>query len=630
MTADTTSHLVRVLPDDVANKIAAGEVVERPASVVKELVENALDADATRITVDIERAGRRLIRVADNGCGMSRDNAICALQRHATSKVFTPEDIEAIATLGFRGEALPSIASVARFSLETATNDDPIGTAVRTEGGSEPIVTDVARAPGTTVSVRDLFFCVPARAKFLKTHATELSHIGRYVHTAAIANPYVGFTYTVDGRTQFDLPPSSTSTSFADALLTRITHLRGDDLVRDLLPLAYEHDTCAVSGYVSQWSRAVMNRQEIYLYVNGRPVYSPWLPTLLLRTYGSTLAHGAYPYAFIFLSLDPHTLDVNIHPAKSEVRFGHKFAVQSAITTAVTSALKNAHAAPQMRLSSHSPTRDIPRGANAPENVRVAPPPTPSAPWKQTLSVDEWKKLYGTPQKTNTPQESSAASTPFVTDIPSSSARAPSGQSVPPASPDNYNIVGQIGYKYIIAEMSGVRNGILLIDQHAAHERVNFDKACAAMRDASVPQQALLMPHIAHLSPAHAPVIKKALDLLARAGFSLEEFGVHTYKIDAVPADLEITDLDSLLASIADELMTLGSSAHVDTMRARIAAAIVCKRSVTFNQKMSLDEMRSLLNDLLATETPWTCPHGRPTMIVLPYDEVEKRFGRRH
>lgn len=643
MTSQKLRQQVAILPDDVANKIAAGEVVERPASVVKELVENSLDAGATRITVDVERAGRTLMRVADDGYGMSRDDALCALQRHATSKVHTARDIDAIETLGFRGEALPSIASVSRFSIVTSTDDDSPATSITVEGGAEAVVTDAARARGTTVSVRDLFYCVPARAKFLKTHATELSHLGRYVHTAALASPYVGFTYSVDGRTQFDVPPATQETPFNDALLTRLTHLRGADLAHDLIPLQHTHQSCTVEGFVSTWSRSVMNRKELYMFVNGRPVYSPWLATLLTRTYGSTLTSGAYPYAFIFLSIPPNALDVNIHPSKREVRFSRKFVVQSAVSTAVTKALKTSDSAPSIQITT-SPTSSRPTiksshtgrapSTSAPGDVRVTPQKQAQTPWKKTLTVDEWKKLYGKPEEKDTPaaQKSTPPSAPVPASKDDANAPSESDTQDTPAKevqPDTFRALGQAGNMYIIAEISGVRNGLLLVDQHAAHERVNFDKVIAAMRSETVSQQPLLIPHTVHLDAAHAAIIKDAMESIAAAGFSIEEFGTNTFKIDAVPAYLPEIDIDSLLSIIADDLIDLGSTSQLEDIRKRLAASIVCKASVTFNQKMSREEMQALLNELQNTETPWTCPHGRPTMIVLPFDELEKRFGRR-
>lgn len=614
---------VAILPPDVANKIAAGEVVERPASVIKELVENALDAGATRITIEVEGGGRSLLRVSDDGCGMSRADACLAVQRHATSKIKTARDIDAIATLGFRGEALPSIAAVSQFELLTCPRGSSVGTRITIAGGAAPEVSDAPRAPGTTVTARSLFYCVPARAKFLKTTATELSHIGRLVHNMALAFPHIGFTYSVDKNIHFDLPPQPLATPFHDALRARLAQLRGPELLKDLLPLDHTYEHISVRGFVSTFSRSVLTRQELYIFVNQRSVRCSWFPAVVKRAYGSLLASDRYPYAFVYLSVPYNAVDVNIHPAKQEVRFGNEFAVQSAVSIAITNALLAQQDAPNVSLAPARPAAGAP-AAPAPAqraDTRVTQPEQPRVPWSRKLTVEQWKKLYGPPPKPPT-------ETPSATPQPASSHAPPAPQPVPPPTDEIIRPVGQLGDAYIIAEISGARNGIVIIDQHAAHERINYDRVLASFAGSPAPSQSLLLPVTAHLKPDHAAIISAHLADLRQMGFSIEEFGAGTFKIDAVPAYLQNTNANDILAEIAADLIASGRSQRAEEIRQRMALVLVCRASVKFNQRLSLPEMQALIDNLRATPTPWTCPHGRPTMIVIPFDELTKRFGR--
>jgi DNA mismatch repair protein MutL len=606
-----------ILPPDVANKIAAGEVVDRPASVVKELVENALDAGATRITIEVEGGGRTLMRISDDGAGMSRADAELAIQRHATSKIHTVDDIDAITTLGFRGEALPSIASVAHFELLTCPSNAAHATRITIDGGHNVQVSDAARAPGTTVTVRTLFYCVPARAKFLKTTATEISHIARVVHAVMLAHPHVGFKYLLENTVQYDVPPQPAATPFADALRTRLSHVRGHELVNDLLPIAYQAEPFTVHGFCSTWSRAVLSRQELFLYVNRRPVRCTWLAALVKRAYGTLLSADAYPYAFLFVDVPPRTVDVNMHPAKLEVRFGNEYAVQSAISNAVMACLQAQATMPRVGVEPRS-TAAV-SATDAPDATRLSSPPVLAAPWSRKLSIDEWKKLYG-----RTPDAAPALAQPAA-----GAAAAPPAAAPAPAPADALRVIGQAGNKYIVAEIAGARNGLVLIDQHAAHERVGYDEVTAAMATRSVAQQTLLLPATARVSAMHAAVLHEQLDALRAMGFSIEEFGPDTFKIDALPAFVNVADVASLLSDVAAELLELGRAARIEELQRRMLLLLICKGSVTFNQPLSLPEMQMLVDRLRTTATPWTCPHGRPTMIVIPYDELEKRFGRR-
>jgi len=614
---------ITVLPADVANKIAAGEVVERPAAVIKELVENSLDAGARKIVIEVDAGGRRLMRVSDDGEGMSKDDAKLAVKRHATSKIKNARDIDAIITLGFRGEALPSIAAVSQFELLTCHRVSGESTKIEIDGGKNIRISDAGRAPGTTITIRRLFYCVPARAKFLKTTATELSHIGKFIHSVALAWPHIGFKYIVDNNVHFDLPPQKEDTDFITALKTRIIQLRGNDLANDLISVEYFQDNYIVTGFISTMSRSILTRQEFHFFVNRRPVRCPWLSSVVKRAYGTLLPVDRFPYVFLFLQIPPGSVDVNIHPAKREVRFGKEFAVQSVISTAIMETLQDNNKAPLVEFSNTSANQSPNASGDVKEIKQVT---TPKSPWSTKLTVDEWKKLYGVKTKEEV-LSGNETNIPAETDgFPETKSKKESGQIL---NADIIRASGQISEAYIVAQISGARNGIVLIDQHAAHERINFDDIVKAMEEDKAPQQGLLMPEIIHLSSEQAAIINDKLSELKKAGFAVESFGADTFKVDAVPGFMNSGNLDSLFADLANDFLEAGKSTRVEEIRKRMALVLVCRASVKFNQKLSLDEMQTLIDKLMITETPWTCPHGRPTMIVIPFDELEKRFGRR-
>jgi len=612
---------IEILSPDVANKIAAGEVVERPSAVVKELVENALDAKANRIVVDIESGGRKLIRVSDDGLGMNREDAKLAVQRHATSKVRTARDIDTIRTLGFRGEALPSIAAVSKFELITCDRVTEESTQIQIDGGQEAKITEAGRGPGTTVSVKNLFYCVPARAKFLKTTATELSHIGRFIYSISLAWPHVGFKYVVDGNERFNLPPQLETVPFSDALKNRLIQLRGDEFAETLIPVNYNFEEYSVTGFISNWSKKVLTKQEFYFFVNNRPVYCRWLASVVKRAYGSLLSKECFPYVFVFLKLNPEAVDVNIHPAKREVRFGKEFAVQSAISTAIMNALRAKSSAPSIEFSIPSKA-EIQKESSDTSSKKVFKPANIREPATNRLTVEEWKKLYG--KKSETRQEPEPSIQEKQPEEPAAEKTA--GEFI--AREDKIRAIGQAAGAYIIAEISGVRNGLVLIDQHAAHERINFDIFIKSMETEQSTKQSLLLPVTIKLTSEQSAIINENLTELCNAGFGIENFGTDTFKIDAVPNNIETGDLESLLVDISNDFLESGKSTRVEEIRKKLALLLVCRNSIKFNQALSIKEMQALVEQLLTTTTPWTCPHGRPTMIVLPFDEIEKRFGR--
>lgn len=603
----TDERQIKLLPEDVANKIAAGEVVERPASVVKELVENSLDAGARRVCVEIMEGGRKLISVSDDGCGMSREDAKMSLMRHATSKIRTAADISNVMTLGFRGEALPSIASVSRFEMVTAPGDGGTPTCIKVEGGADMIVSDAARSQGTTISVKNLFFCVPVRAKFLKTDATELGHIARFMQNAVLTHPHVGFRYLVDKTEVFNLPPQNETLPFMEAVQARLRQLRGTDFTNSLIPVSASAEGRLVEGFVSPWTVASSTRSEIFLFVNKRAVRCVWMAALLKRAYGTLLSPERFPYAFLFLTVAPGTIDINVHPAKLDIRFRSEHLVQDLIARAVSDALRSDMAPPELSLGGQ-------KDENAPDlgfKSSFSKPQEISMMRGEKLSVEDWKKIYAAPQEEASSVREKEEETYSAKEEGTLSAS---------------KVLAQAGGMYILAEIEG--KGIGIIDQHAAHERINYEKALLAFESANAPSQRLLLPETLTLSHEQMASLKPYLDELRRSGFSLEEFGKNTLKIDAVPAFLEASALQELMTDMAEDLKLLGSSSRTEEIRRRLALVMVCRKSIKFHHQLSMADCQAILDELMATKTPWTCPHGRPTIIMLTYSELERRFGR--
>ena len=603
----TDDRQIKLLPEDVANKIAAGEVVERPASVVKELVENSLDAGARRVCVEIMEGGRKLISVSDDGCGMSREDAKMSLMRHATSKIRTAVDISNVRTLGFRGEALPSIASVSRFEMVTAPSDGGTPTCVKVEGGADMTVSDAARSQGTTISVKNLFFCVPVRAKFLKTDATELGHIARFMQNAVLTHPHVGFRYLVDKTEVFNLPPQNETLPFMEAVQARLRQLRGTDFTNSLIPVSASAEGRLIEGFVSPWTVASSTRSEIFLFVNKRAVRCVWMAALLKRAYGTLLSPERFPYAFLFLTVAPGTIDINVHPAKLDIRFRNEHLVQDLIARAVSDALRSDMAPPELTLGEQ-------KDENTPDlgfKSSFSKPQEISMMRSEKLSVEDWKKIYAAPQ------EETASVREKEEEV---------YQAKEEGTLSKAKVLSQAGGMYILAEIEG--KGIGIIDQHAAHERINYEKALLAFESANAPSQRLLLPETLTLSHEQMASLKPYLDELRRSGFSLEEFGKNTLKIDAVPAFLEASALQELMTDMAEDLKLLGSSSRTEEIRRRLALVMVCRKSIKFHHQLSMADCQAILDELMATKTPWTCPHGRPTIIMLTYSELERRFGR--
>ncbi len=613
---------IRILPDEVANRIAAGEVIERPASVVKELIENAVDAGAARIAVRVRQGGRRLIQVADDGCGMDREDALLCIEAHATSKIRGPEDIERIATLGFRGEALPSIASVSRFRLQTRPHDAEAGTEIRVEAGNLRDVRDCGCAPGTTVWVESLFYNLPARRKFLRSAATESAHIQETVLLQALAHTRVGFELTMDGR-------RTLAASARDDLAARVFRLLGRDAADAMLPVEYEEEGIRVSGFAARPGFTRSSRREQRFFVNGRPAEVDTAYFGLRDAYHTLVMKGRYPPAVLFLELDPKRVDVNVHPAKREVRFRDPRAVGRVIAAAVRRALREAAisggAGPeQPEWPRPRPTADLPTPA-APglwEERAPAPEPGPadSAPPADSAGSSPPRPVPEAPAGVPEP----AADIPKPIGPPHGGIHGPSPSAAVRPEIARLRILGAFQNLYLVAESE---SGLVLIDQHAMHERILFERLLAAARAGPDMQQPLLLPVTVHLAPADSAFLLRHIEQFQKIGFAVEPFGGDTVLITAVPPGLPQENLAGLLRDMLDELRESPSAvARPDEVRIAQAA---CKHAVRARDPLEPEEIRELLRALARTEMPYTCPHGRPVMIKITLEELEKRFGRR-
>jgi DNA mismatch repair protein MutL len=598
---------IRVLPDIVANQIAAGEVIERPASVLKELVENALDAGARRLRVDLRGGGKSLVRVSDDGHGMGRDDALLCLERHATSKIHDSADIGAIRTLGFRGEALPSIAAVSRFRLLTREADAAAGTEVDVHGGKIVAVREAGCAAGTMVEVRNLFYNLPARRRFLRSDATELGHLHHVFLLHAIARPALGWSLTQDERVVHDLPPAGEGARDDPALLlARVKALYGGQLASQLVPVEMDRDVVRIRGLTGKPGLSRSNRSELHCFVNRRPVDSRALYYGLVEGYHNALMRGRYPVCFLFLEIDPELVDVNIHPAKREVRFREDARIQGLVIEAVRRALGHpTGSAPQPLAMGLGPT---------PPSASPSPPPflQPSLPSAPQASA---------------PSASAHPPTPSPPQVPSS----PLPHVFPPSSPSSspshdVSILGVVANLYVVAVDA---EGLLLVDQHAAHERVLYEQMMGRLDRDAAPSQRLLLPQTVELPPRDAAELRGQIPLLERMGFGIAEFGDRSFIVDALPPFLGVEAVPQLLRSLVDDLGGAGAAVNRARFAEETVAKTVCHHAVKANDALRAEELARLIRDLRACENPLTCPHGRPTMLRLSLGELERRFGRR-
>ena len=683
---------IRVLSDQVANQIAAGEVVDRPASVVKELLENALDAGAKKIRIEVEAGGRRLIRLADDGCGMVRDDALLAFERHATSKIRSSDDLLSIATLGFRGEALPSIASIARLELTTRPADSATGTRVEIAGGKVLAVEDAGGPQGTTITVRDLFFNTPARRKFLRAETTELAHVTALVTHYALAHPEIHFELHSATHALLTAPPVREASE-------RIYQIFGRDTLDQLLPLAAERSfdhaglpepppwrreadyrppdpgSLRVSGFVSRPALQKLNRNSIYIFVNQRLIRDRLILHAVTEAYRNIIPPTSFPVILLFLEMPPHEVDVNVHPAKTEVRFRQQSLVHDFVRESIrVTLMKTRPAASFLEALTDSPravSSLIPAvGSEEEEPPGSEPPPESGQAASFTLAPPELR-----PEEVPLPFSSSIASETARSVVPASVNNAPpvglslgtgnwrlatggnghacaeqvvaetwpEGGGVPGApgvgamgwqggepAPSLHSLaslkpLGQLRESFILATND---EGLWIIDQHVAHERVLFEKILRERKTERVERQRLLMPLLIDLLPAQMVVFSTLAEELERNGCEAEPFGPHTVAIKAAPSGLAGRELERMIHEVLEQPGATAQSDNLEAARTRIAASIACHAAIKVNMPLDPARMEWLLEELARTEHPTSCPHGRPIALRYSWRDIQRAFQR--
>ncbi len=591
---------IALLSEAVASQVAAGEVVERPASVVKELVENSVDAGASKIEVLVRRGGISTIRVVDDGSGMDRDDALLCLERHATSKIRTGLDLSAIHTLGFRGEAIPSIASVSRFRLTTREHDALAGTEIVVNAGKIDSVRDGGDAPGTQIEVRHLFYNLPARRKFLRTENTEASHVEHQLHLQAVGHPSIAFVFVSDTRLVYQLPATPN-------LRDRIRDLCGPALTADLLEVPdFTSGDITIRGFIGKAGVSRSSRQQQLIFLNGRPIENTTLNFALREGYHTALMKGQHPLTFLSIEMDPAVVDVNVHPAKREVRFRDPSAIRDVLVEAIRRTLETDRAAWS-------------------QTFHATPDPLPPLiPEREQLSLrHDWSSIPA-PQS---PLPVSAIIEPAAVSPPTAAPAATREPSPPAVSASqDFKILGVLGKLYVLMENAG---GLVLVDQHAAHERVLFEEMQSRMESQDVPSQRLLLPLTLQVTPKDRDWIVRNLATLNRAGIGMEPFGVDTFKIDSLPTFLRGSDPAQLLRDIIDDLRETSTQTSKLRLGEDMIAKTVCRHAVKANDILRQPELVRLIQDLLACALPYCCPHGRPTMIQIGYAELERKFGRK-
>jgi DNA mismatch repair protein MutL len=648
---------IHILSEAVANKIAAGEVVERPASVVKELLENALDAGSTRIKIQVEAGGKKLIQITDNGCGMVRDDALLAFERHATSKIKNAEDLLNVSTLGFRGEALPSIASVSRLRLETRAPEDPAGTVVEINGGKIFKVEEAGLPPGTSITVRDLFFNIPARKKFLKSESTELSHIASLVTHYALAHPDKHFelhsasnailvaapvgdqserVYQVFGRETLDqLLPTVAMLPLERVGLPQPPPWRREDAEEE--EASKDPGELRLYGFVSKPEIQKLNRNSIFVFVNGRLIRDRLVQHAIIEAYRNIIPPTVFPVVLLFLEMPNAEVDVNVHPSKTEVRFRQQTVVHDFVRDSVRAALMKARPVPQFaaEIRAHpsaspglTPGPRQPAEASAGWRALYEPAPTTgfalTAPFPAPVSerfrfeggiaVEANAALSLARMPERIPDDGCAAPIPHdVQENPGAAALA------------TLKPLGQIRNSFILAVNE---EGLWIIDQHVAHERVLFERMLKQRSVQKVESQRLLMPLLVELTPAQQAVFAEISDELHSNGFEAEPFGTRTIAVKIAPAGLDAAQIEHMLHELLDQFSREEQRLNMEMVRNRIAASIACHAAIKVNMPLEQNKMEWLLEELAKTDCPMSCPHGRPVVLRYSMKDIQRAFKR--
>lgn len=595
---------IQILPENLANQIAAGEVVERPASVVKELIENSLDASASEVFIEIEKGGKALISVIDNGCGMKKDDAFLCLERHATSKVSNAEDLFALHTMGFRGEALPAIASVSRLRLTTRSVDEETGWQIYAEGGTIRQADAVGVAPGTVVEVRNLFFNTPGRRKFLRKDETEFGHIADVVSRLALSRPDIHFRLSHNGRTVLEAYRHNRLEERAAAML-------GRNVAADLLTVEADSGNGEMLvGLLGTPGVSRSTTNTIYTYINGRFVRDRVVQHAILEAYRSLLEKRRYPIAVLFIDMPPETVDVNVHPTKHEVRFRNQQQVHDFIVTALRNRLQQISFEPAGLAGNFQP-------------VTFSPGPVRSSP--QTPEQQVYRERV---QESLAAFNQQVASTPTLAAISTVKGEIDgwsSGRQETRKLPEGWRLIGQYLNSYLLCQAD---DELVMIDQHAAHERIGFERLRQQFATDGIESQALLFPTVLELEHREAAVLAEHLDDFSRFGFEVEAFGGRSFTVKSVPALVTDLDVERLVRDLAAELNEIGRAAQLDNEIERVLAVVACHGMVRANQALAVSEMQQLMQDLANIEFGSCCPHGRPIMYRLTKREIEKLFHR--
>jgi len=611
--------VIKVLPPNISNKIAAGEVVERPASVVKELVENSIDAMSSNITVTIEAGGKSLIRVTDNGKGMDKEDAVLALERHATSKLTSIEDLVTIQTLGFRGEALPSIASVSEFELMTRTKDVLQGTKITMEGGVVKSVQECGCSPGTRISVRNLFYNVPARLKFLKTQTTEMNHINNQVMWSALAHPTIHFKLLHNNRSLLDVRP-------CESIIQRIHLLYGKELAENLFEFETENPDFQIHCFVGKPDYTKANRNYQLFFLNRRPIKSKIIGAAINEALGNVTPKDRFPVVFMFIKLNPEEVDVNVHPAKTEVRFKNERSVYSQIVKTLQSCIYQHKYIPEMK--SDIPTTET----DELEQTDSSSTAVDSSPLDKSREFRS-RSSKVSPASSHSKRDSERRVPQRTEDFKDQLSKIRRTQEqIPQETKLELLDIGNVQLKtcvfdtYIIAE---TENELYFIDQHVASERVLYERYIDQLNENGIPTQGLLLPVTIELTQAQLEVFKEHEDLLEKIGFDIELFGGQTILIRAVPSTLPNKIITQTVTELIDKL---SNEEELDTnlnLQENALITLACKSAVKAGDKLSFKEMVELIKDLSQTRSPFNCPHSRPIIAKMDKTEIEKRFERK-
>ena len=643
---------VAVLPEHLANKIAAGEVIQRPESVVKELIENSLDAGTTSLQVIIKAGGKDLIQVVDDGYGMDEQDAALSFLRHATSKISTYEDLEEIRTYGFRGEALASIAAVAQVTMKTRRKDEEMAVVVKLAGGGNPEISRDARPRGTTVTVQNLFFNVPARRKFLKTTNTEFRHIYDVIQRTAIAHPELSLEFVSDGETVLKLKPST--------IEQRLLDLFGQRAAESMIPVAEETEFLSVTGYIGKPQFGQKSRSGQYLFLNRRYIVSKSISHAVHTAYEHLLIKGSFPFFLLFLQIDPRRIDVNVHPSKMEAKFDDEQGVHRFVASLARKALASAGAVPALTTEGEGMQgEDIGlrfgtrqhdwlsgRGGGTgawefPERGRVDPVTGEILPPQSGSGVSQADLLFGTPLPGQSASGVSQADLLFGMPPPGPSGTGPaqtdtfSGtlpivQLARPATGDQQDggtpqLLWQLHNRYILSQ---IRNGLMIVDQHVAHERILYERALERLDRGLRTSQQLLFPCTVELAPGDAALFEELMPYFDQLGFDVKPFGKNTVLIEGVPQDVKPGHEQSILHEMMEQYKEYQQHASTD-VRDNMAKAYSCKSAIKAGDPLTEQEMRSLIDQLFATHMPYVCPHGRPVVLRISTEELDRRFGRR-